>query len=179
MNPITLEKDREGGWLVTQGNLDSGCLSPDEALGIIAHALYGDGTPHRFLRPKATPPPEEQELTDEIAKAIARVIIRKELDRQLGKPPLYKVTIEPGKPQTVEQLAGEQMPGAWIKWNGGRCPVPAGTMVDYRLLDGTGGTRSADELVWSHGLGDEGNIIAFRPHKPEQPGIDSEGSDHD
>jgi len=54
MSPIKLEKDPEGGWIVTQVNLDSGCLAPDEALGIIAHALYGDGSPHRFLRPLQT-----------------------------------------------------------------------------------------------------------------------------
>lgn len=53
MTPIKLEKDPQGGYLVTQGNLDSGCLAPDEALGIIAHALYGDGSPHRFLKPWA------------------------------------------------------------------------------------------------------------------------------
>ena len=58
MNTIKLEKDPEGGWLVTQGNLDSGCLTPDEALGIIARALYCDGSPHRFLKPEATPPPK-------------------------------------------------------------------------------------------------------------------------
>lgn len=58
MNPIKLKKDPQGGYLVTQGDLDSGCLAPDEALGIIAHALYGDGSPHRFLKPQAIPPPK-------------------------------------------------------------------------------------------------------------------------
>lgn len=58
MTPITLEEDREGGYKVTQGNLDSGCLAPDEALGIIAHALFGNGSPHRFLKPQAIPPPK-------------------------------------------------------------------------------------------------------------------------
>lgn len=58
MKPLTLTKNESGSFAVTAEGLDSGELAPDEALGVIAHAIYGDGTPHRFLKPQAIPPPE-------------------------------------------------------------------------------------------------------------------------
>lgn len=52
----------------------------------------------------------------------------------------------------------------WQPWAGGECPVPADTIVKYRMRDGSDsedfGTRAAD-LNWVH-LGEDWDIISFR-----------------
>jgi hypothetical protein len=55
----------------------------------------------------------------------------------------------------------------WIEWNGGACPVPAGTPVEIMLRaspDDIDPSRHPERLRWSHfetTLG-SGDIIAFR-----------------
>ena len=64
----------------------------------------------------------------------------------------------------------------WIRHRGGKCPVRAGTKVDYRMRTNKLGVLSTVEdcakLRWSHGMG-PGDIMAYRIHKPaEQPVIE-------
>lgn len=68
-----------------------------------------------------------------------------------------------------DQIVAETAPDAdgWIEWKGGECPVGEGDRIDVKFSDG-------DEFFdvssyWGWGA-DAGccNIIAYRPHKPEQ-----------
>lgn len=50
----------------------------------------------------------------------------------------------------------------WIKWNGGECPVDAGTLVDCKLRDGAiEGCQKAFFFDWSD-LDYDTDIIAYR-----------------
>jgi hypothetical protein len=54
----------------------------------------------------------------------------------------------------------------WIDWNGGECPVPEGTLVDVRFVNGVVSKRSgAEGWGWRHEEGDY-NIAAYRVHVP-------------
>lgn len=55
----------------------------------------------------------------------------------------------------------------WIKWHGGEYPVPAGTLVDYRLRNGMigPGTTAAD-VEWRR-MGAVYDIVAYRISKPD------------
>jgi hypothetical protein len=64
----------------------------------------------------------------------------------------------------------------WLAWNGGECPVPAGTLVDVRHRDGDEflgvSAGDPDEVVaedWS--ISDKqshpGDIVAYRIHKDD------------
>lgn len=54
--------------------------------------------------------------------------------------------------------------GGWITWEGGPCPVHAGTKVDVRLRGGITHTRVAHMLYWHH-HGCAEDITAYRPHE--------------
>ena len=64
------------------------------------------------------------------------------------------------------------MSNDWIKWTGGDCPVELnyGTKIDVILRDGTAGTESAGDLVWSHDRG-EGDIVSYRISDIQSPPI--------
>jgi len=53
MKPLMLSKDdATGAFRVTADGLDTGDLTPHEAIGVLAYAIYGNGeTTHRFLKP--------------------------------------------------------------------------------------------------------------------------------
>lgn len=52
--------------------------------------------------------------------------------------------------------------GPWIKWHGGECPVPPGTMVGARFRGGSQDTASpADEYYWKHDR-DAADIVEYR-----------------
>lgn len=59
----------------------------------------------------------------------------------------------------------------WIKWGGGECPVPCGTMVEVKYRDEQPyhikGINAAGEWNWRH---DDcnGDIIAYRLHQSQQ-----------
>lgn len=57
MKPLMLSKDdATGAFRVTTDGLDTGDLTPDEAIGVLAYAIYGSGeTTHRFLKPTPRP----------------------------------------------------------------------------------------------------------------------------
>lgn len=81
---------------------------------------------------------------------------------------LLAFTVRNDKAWMERELAALPKPeaGDWIAWGGGDCPVPAGTLVDYKLRDGTRGNgQRAGSLHWANkrsgcwsGLG----IIAYR-----------------
>ncbi len=57
----------------------------------------------------------------------------------------------------------------WIKWHGGECPVPKGTLIDVRFRDG--GTLDIADVLdwrWSHKGWDE-DIVAYRICEPAEP----------
>lgn len=63
------------------------------------------------------------------------------------------------------------MGNEWIEWKGGHCPVPAGTLVDVRHVNGAE-HFAAEALLstsqakyWAAGIG-PGAIIAYRLHEP-------------
>lgn len=50
----------------------------------------------------------------------------------------------------------------WIEWNGGECPVPAGTLVDYQMCGGAEERNvPASGLRWSH-MVCSSDIVAYR-----------------
>jgi hypothetical protein len=53
----------------------------------------------------------------------------------------------------------------WIRHRGGKCPVEAGTLVDYRMRDGDidDHGEEPDRLRWEH-VGCLTDIMAWRPH---------------
>ena len=53
----------------------------------------------------------------------------------------------------------------WIEWNGGECPVPAGTIVDVKYRDGDEETNHAGSWIkcWVND-GMLQDIIAYRIH---------------
>jgi hypothetical protein len=80
----------------------------------------------------------------------------------------------------------------WIQWSGGECPVPAGSVIDFRMRHNRMRSSSGvpEELRWTH-EGIDGDIIAYRLQKSVRSstymhhdlhrltGIDSEGGSHD
>lgn len=70
-----------------------------------------------------------------------------------GKPGIH------GEPEPADE--------GWIKWDGGRRPVPKETRVDYKMIDGDISTsgEKAGYLYW-HRKGDCGDIVAYRLHLP-------------
>lgn len=64
---------------------------------------------------------------------------------------------------------------------GGKAPVAADVVVDYRLRSGAEGTKAAGELVWTHGIEGktvddgsyvhhDGDIVAWREHTYSKDG---------
>lgn len=64
----------------------------------------------------------------------------------------------------AENAAGD----GWIEWEGGGCPVPAGTMVEVRLRDGSQREGLACNLYYWHqsALTLPGDIVAYRVKLP-------------
>ena len=65
----------------------------------------------------------------------------------------------------------------WIAWNGGKCPVKIGELIDVKYRDGhlqpgciAGSKRDTELYATTHwgNSGVDSNIIAYRLHKPEQ-----------
>lgn len=56
----------------------------------------------------------------------------------------------------------------WIEWGGGVCPVGGDALVDYRTSDREECDHGASAhcLRWNH-IASGGDIIAYRPYKPE------------
>ena len=49
----------------------------------------------------------------------------------------------------------------WLKWEGGECPVPEQTAVEYETRKGSIGVGIAKDLRWKH-LPLDGDILAYR-----------------
>lgn len=70
----------------------------------------------------------------------------------------------------------------WIKHDGRECPVEFHEKLDAILAGGIiVSNRLACELVWQAGYPNSPSVtvIAYRPHRPAAPGVDSEGGSHD
>ena len=67
------------------------------------------------------------------------------------------------KNKPVVQAERQTIPDerCWIEWNGGECPVPGETEVQYVLRDGLSFTRKAGNLRWDH-FDRDGDIIRYR-----------------
>lgn len=58
----------------------------------------------------------------------------------------------------------------WIEWDGGECPVNGDTVVEVKYRNPFPGhinNRQGCYFSWSH-EGDDGDIIAYRLHKPQE-----------
>ena len=55
----------------------------------------------------------------------------------------------------------------WIEWKGGECPVGAKDIIDVKLRDGEVYLDRDSSWTWRH-YDCEGDIIAYRMHRPEQ-----------
>lgn len=66
--------------------------------------------------------------------------------------------------EAVDAPKPDESGDGWIHWNGGECPVPAGTKVDIRFRrGGDESNRLAEVLEWGHGkFGWWWDIIAYR-----------------
>ena len=77
----------------------------------------------------------------------------------------------------------------WIEWNGGKCPVPVGTLVDVKYRDGhivptiaadvnvPGAARDASYAYWKHDR-QFNDIVAYRVVEPadlpaQQPAVEA------
>lgn len=122
MTPITISKCSNGGYFVSQGDKVADRLGPDEALGVVAHALFGDGSEHRFLdtvegwqerefkhrervqkaiEPVATPPPSKGNVVGYEFHALIPVS-----------------ALNAGMPASA--IPGSVAFNGWIEWNGAR-----------------------------------------------------------
>ena len=65
---------------------------------------------------------------------------------------------------SVDATKPDESGDGWIQWDGGECPVPAGTRVDVRFRrGGDESNRIAEALEWEHGkLGCWLDIVAYR-----------------
>lgn len=79
---------------------------------------------------------------------------------------------EVGIPEPVQHVDGE-----WIEWKGGECPVPKGTLVDVRYLNGkvkcglpalesVSGCNAAEPYWFNDGW--DYDITAYRLHQPQE-----------
>jgi hypothetical protein len=87
------------------------------------------------------------------------------------REPMPEHTFANGKFSFDEEEAQPDADG-WIEWNGGKCPVEDGVMVDYRLSSG----REVYNLlgrdrVWEHLFGSRSNIVSYRIHKPKSSSV--------
>ena len=58
-------------------------------------------------------------------------------------------------------MTKEKIYGPWIKWHGGECPVPSGTIVKVRLRNGfTGLEYHVHRLQWNH-YDDGSDIVEY------------------
>ena len=67
----------------------------------------------------------------------------------------------------------------WIRHRGGKCPVEAGTVIEYRRRKHGHGVFAAvypEQLNWSH-ENSIGDIMAYRIHKPAEHGIYADDKD--
>lgn len=100
-----------------------------------------------------------------------------DLDPSVGEQIKAAVDKECGELPTLPRI-GDYVSAddGWIEWNGngGRCPLPDGTAIDYKLRDGScwHGCTKPNELRWGH-IGSVCDIVAYRLHKPTPAGIDS------
>ena len=53
------------------------------------------------------------------------------------------------------------LPDGWIEWRGGKCPVPDGVVVNYRMRVGAVSTDPAERLTWQRD-GFDWDIVAYR-----------------
>lgn len=67
----------------------------------------------------------------------------------------------PCVPRVRQQADAE----GWIKWQGGTCPVPDTTPVQYVLRNGDSSTMMAGRLAWNH-RGSTSDIVAYRIINP-------------
>lgn len=63
--------------------------------------------------------------------------------------------------------------GPWIKWHGGKCPVPPDTLVEvtFRRGDSTSGHSVPDDYLWHH-YGEDHDIVEYRTFT-EQPDLEA------
>jgi hypothetical protein len=71
----------------------------------------------------------------------------------------------------VEPLKPKKAKRPWIKWEGGECPVPEGTLIDVKRRDGEKYKKvsalGAYNYHWNH-VGYCGDIVAYRLAKPKK-----------
>ena len=69
-------------------------------------------------------------------------------------------------------MTTEKIYGPWIKWDGGECPVPPGTLVEVNFRDGSYESEyTADDHRWINVGGDD-DIISYRTIT-EQPDLEA------
>lgn len=71
----------------------------------------------------------------------------------------------------VKPLKAKKAKRPWIKWEGGECPVPEGTLIDVKHRDGekykkVPALRDCN-VRWEH-IGSVGDIVAYRLAKPKK-----------
>lgn len=68
----------------------------------------------------------------------------------------------------VRPLKPKKAKRPWIKWDGGECPVPEGTLIDVKHRDGEKFKCSTARLFdWKH-MANAGDIVAYRLAKPKK-----------
>ena len=75
-----------------------------------------------------------------------------------------EVAVQPAITALRDALYGSKLGDGWFQWNGGDCPVPAGTMVQVRFRRGGDEiNRIAEVLEWEHrNFGWWWDIVAYR-----------------
>lgn len=96
----------------------------------------------------ALPVLEQQESADLISTP--QHVLDEKFNEHFGAPP-HPTT------DTTPQIDND----GWIEWGGGKCPVKANALVDYRTRAGNTADTIALALRWAH-EGWDGDIIAYR-----------------
>lgn len=95
------------------------------------------------------------------------------LQRTKGAPVPNDLIPMPLAHRALDAILNRVDDGSWVKWLGGKMPVPQGTLVDVEHRDGTchfqqfAGSEHGAACEWEHGDGgeyltDPADIIAYR-----------------
>ena len=104
-------------------------------------------------------------MTDKINKIFEELVaaIREEcLAEKGGRQPIFTCGNAPWN--QYSPISDNVRNEGWIKWDGGECPVPDGSEIEYKMKGSFKGfhkTGNPEELCWSH-INKNGDIAEYR-----------------
>jgi hypothetical protein len=107
-------------------------------------------------------------MTDKINKIFEELVaaIREEcLAEKGGRQPIFTCGNAPWN--QYSPISDNVRDKGWIKWNGGECPVPDGSEIEYKMRDGAISFpfNYPENLRWEH-INMDGDVVEYRIIKP-------------